>query len=701
MSERSGGRDGERAAVAGDVVGQPLLHDLVVCVQAPVAVLSTGDGQIHADGAQGLLRSDTRHLSRLVVTVDGREPLGVGHRLETAATAGFVGIVRGVGDPIADPTVRIERRRTATGGGVDEEVRVVNDGRSPVRVVLAVQAEADMAAVDGVKEGKRFSPVPADATGSTVTWAAGGWTTVLAATPAPTRTVGDADHPSMEWLLDLPARSDVVVRVEVSVSGPPGAAGFAAPGSRSNWAGSVSVRSPDPHLGPLVERSLSDLSGLLLADGDAGTFAAAGSPWYFTLFGRDSLWAASFALPVGVELAHGTLKVLARRQGRVHDPATGEEPGKILHEVRGPAGLPGDRRRPTPVYFGTIDAAPLWISLLHDAWAWGLPTDRVAELAEPLAAALDWVTSHGDPGRSGFLAYHDVTGDGLANQGWKDSGDSIQDAAGVIAPPPITLCEAQAYAHRAALDGARLLDALDRPGGERARAFAADLARRFRDEFWVDGPAGTFPAVAIDGGGHRVDSLTSNIGHLLLGGLLDEEEVACVVRWLADPRLSSGYGLRTLDATHPYFNPLGYHSGSVWPHDTAIVIGALRDAGHPEAAAHLTHALLVAAHAFDYRLPELFGGWPAADGPVVAYPAACRPQAWSAAAALVLVRAALGLRVDVPAGTLTVTPDPTFAGLYPLEVRGLRVAGHRLDITVRADGRADVVTDAPLRVLAN
>ncbi len=265
---------------------------------------------------------------------------------------------------------------------------------------------------------------------------------------------------------------------------------------------------------------------MLLTDGSGdGSFVAAGVPWYMTLFGRDSLWAARFALPVDVRLAAGTLHTLARRQASTHDVTTAAEPGKILHEVR--TGPLVDGLELPPVYYGTVDATPLWISLLHDAWCWGFGNDEVARLLAPLDAATAWLTSH-EP----FLSYRDESGHGLSNQGWKDSGDSIQDAHGDIAVPPITLCEVQGYAFRAALDAGRLLDAFDRPGGDESRRFADRLAASFRQRFWVDGPGGPFPAVALDGAGRPVDSLTSNIGHLPATGILDDDEVSAVAAHL-------------------------------------------------------------------------------------------------------------------------------------------------------------------------
>jgi glycogen debranching enzyme len=684
------------------VAFQPYLHEVVTCVRAPSTVLSGRDGQIRAGGAHGLLHAETRFLSELVATIDGREPAPIGHHLVDGGTVRFVAAVVGVGDDIADPTVRLVRERTVDAGRLRERLTVVNDSRRPVRVELTIRAAVDMAPIGAVKAGRAEPTVAADtATRTLVRWTAGPLRTELrpAASPAgtdPAVTVTGGDV-TLTWALAVASRSTAVVELDVT-AGDAGPAGWFPAAPLPAWAGTLTVRSADPDLGPLVDRSIDDVVALLLADGEAttDTFVAAGSPWYLTLFGRDSLWTARFLLPLTTDVAAGTLRTLARRQASSEDPVTGAEPGKILHEVRRARGAGTGRGLP-PVYYGTVDATPLWVSLLHDAWCWGLPDAEVAPLLDPLEAALGWIVGHGDR----FLSYRDESGQGLANQGWKDSGDAIQDAQGEIATPPITLCEVQGYAHRAALDGARVLDAFGRPGAADARRYAVGLTESFRGSFWVEGPDGLFPAVALDGAGRPVDSLTSNIGHLLASGLLDDAERDRVAHLLAGPGLAGGYGLRTLDSRHASFNPIGYHTGSVWPHDTAIAIDGLVHAGCGSDAVALTRGLLGAARRFDYRLPELFGGSDAADGPPLAYPAACHPQAWAAASVLVLLRAILGLAADVPAGVLTVRPDPAFGALFPLEVDGLRVAGHRVDVAVDAGGRADVVTDAPLRVLVN
>ncbi|MFB9412397.1 amylo-alpha-1,6-glucosidase [Dactylosporangium matsuzakiense] len=429
------------------------------------------------------------------------------------------------------------------------------------------------------------------------------------------------------------------------------------------------VRADDRRLDELVRAGVEDLDALRRADGP-DVYYTAGSPWYLTLFGRDSLWAARLALPMGTAVAAGTLRALARRQGTRHDPDTDEEPGKILHEVRPPDAsyhLP-------PVYYGTVDATALWVSTLADAWRWGLPPSEVEPLLSNVERALDWLAGH-----DGFIAYR-ASAKGLTNHGWKDSGDGVQHADGRIAEGPLALSEVQAYAYRAALDGAALLDVFGRGGGDRWRAWAADLAERFRKAFWCPGG---YPAIALDGSGAQVDSVASNMGHLLGTGLLNAEESRAVAGHVA--ALASPFGVRTVAPGSGGYNPLSYHLGSVWPHDTAIALVGLARDGHRAEAAALVRALVAAGERFGFRLPELYGG----DDAPTPYPAACRPQAWSAAAGPALLTALLGLDVDVPAGRVTISPLwPSPVGGY--RIRGLRIGSGALDVSVTADGAATV-----------
>ncbi len=686
---------------------QPFLHDLVSVLAAPTAALSGTDGQLRPGGTQGVLCADRRLLSHFVLTVDGHEPEPVGHALGGASEATFTAVVRQLGDPGADPTVLVHRQRSVRSDGLTERIILTSRAHQDVTAELQLRLGTDLAAMPAIKDGTATGYVAPeqDAAGTepaesgTVRWSTpDGTAAAVRTTPVAARRTIDDTGADLAWPVTLAPGDSWTLTVELDATGGP-AVPFR-PAGRAPWS-VATVRSAVGDLDRLVARSLADLAGLTLTDQPAGAdvdvFLGAGSPWFFTLFGRDSLWAARMLLPLGTELAGGTLRVLARHQGTRFDAETGEAPGKIIHEVRedqGGVGLP-------PRYYGTIDATALWVCTLHDAWQWGLPVAEISGLLEPLRAALGWLTGPADPDGDSFLEYVDEAGTGLANQGWKDSHDSIQSPDGRIAEAPIALCEAQAYAYQAAMAGAALLAAhgtdADAARVTELRAWADTLATAFRAQYWVSDEVGPFPALALDGAKRPVASASSNLGHLLGTGLVDAPEAALIAARIADDDLSGAYGLRTLSDRLTGANPLGYHTGTVWPHDTAIAVLGLAQEGHGTVAARLANGLLAAAPYFDYRLPELFGGT-ALGEPVLAYPASCRPQAWAAAAPVTMLLAALGLRPDVPGGTLTVAPDPAFRSWFPLRVEGLQVAGRPLSVTVSADGRVEVETDAPLTV---
>jgi glycogen debranching enzyme len=335
------------------------------------------------------------------------------------------------------------------------------------------------------------------------------------------------------------------------------------------------------------------------------------------------------------------------------------------------------------VYFGTVDATPLWISLLHDAWRWGMASSTVAELRPHLEGALGWMRRSVDTSQDGFLRYVDATGSGLANQGWKDSGDAMRRRDGAIANAPIALVETQAYAVEAALNAADLLEQVSGESGDHLRAWASELTERVRDHFWVNDTAGPYLAMALDGDGRPVDGVGSNMGHVLGTGMLSAEESKLVARRLTDPDLLGHFGVGTLGRSNPAYNPIGYHTGSIWTHDTAICALGLAHDGHTEASARVMRALIEAASHFEFRLPELYGD--VGLGRPVPYPASCRPQAWSAASAAAVVSGVLGLRADVPGRRLTINPmRPGPFGR--LSVSGLRVAGEPFEIHLGADG---------------
>jgi glycogen debranching enzyme len=677
---------------------QPYVHDLVICLAAPTVLLSDADGQVRARGAQGMLHADIRVLSRAEVRVGAHELVPVVNGHGDAASAEFVALVRGLGNAGSDPTVRLERRRRVSPGRVDEWFRLVSDAAGAISTDVSLTLAADLTPVNAVRSGD------AQPLARPVVQAAGvEWryeqTHIVVSTDAPVLISADGEgNVILRWDVQVDPGGEVTVSWSLQAEDV-GAVVVAAPAVPS-WQ-PPRVRAEDRRLERLVGRSLEDLHALRMATPGRPdeVFLAAGAPWYFTLFGRDSLWAARMLLPLTTSVAASTLRLLAERQGRRVDQDTAEAPGKILHEVRRvDAAASGGGLHLPPLYYGTVDATALWICLLHDAWCWGLPRQEVAALAPALEAALGWLRDHSDPDGDGFLEYVDESGRGLANQGWKDSSDAVRFADGTIASPPIALSEVQGYAYEAAVSGARLLDTLGRPGGDEWRSWAAALAARFREQFWVDGAFGRFPALALDGDKRPVDSLTSNIGHLLGTGLLDEAESELVAAAVTGADMDSGFGLRTMSDRMAGYQPLSYHCGSVWPHDTAIIVHGLMRAGESARLSGAVSGLLAAGAAFDHRMPELYAGDDdSSPARPVPYPAACRPQAWSAAASVVLVQAVLGLEVDAPADRISLRP-PRPSPVGAVRVEGLRIGEDTVSVELDATGEVLDVSGTGLHV---
>jgi len=675
--------------------GQPWLHNLITVLSAPTMVLSEQGGQVRHTGAQGAIHAHSRALSQAVLEIDGAEPAPISSGLVSSRTAMFASIPRQSATDAADPSVWVTRTRTVLPGVVQEVVRLSGGPRAHGTTRVTLRVAADLAVLTDIKAGRTSRLVPIKVTSTGLEWGTGGLQVQLSA-PGAVAMADPAGQASLTWDVELGSQSEQEIAWQLTIQDQT-ALVVPAPGAPAVHNGSgpdqparVHADSADVRLPRMLARSIEDAAALRMVTKRAphDVFLAAGTPWYLTLFGRDSIWAARLMLPFGWELARGTLRALASFQGRRVDLFTGEAPGKIPHELR-PSRRPVDIGALPPLYYGTIDATPLWICLLHEAWRWGMPAEDVQALLPHMKDALAWMRDHGDADGDGLLEYRDHSGKGLANQGWKDSHDSIRFADGSIAAAPVTLCEVQGYSYQAAIAGAELLDAFGEPGAEQWRAWAASLAATFRSSFWVTDTAGPYPALALDGAKRKVDALTSNIGHLLGTGLLTADEESHIAERLGRPDMNSGFGLRTMSAASGGYSPLSYHCGSVWSHDTAIVILGLVRSGHPAVAAELAGGLLDAAAAFDWRLPELFSGhardevpWPSP------YPPSCRPQAWATAAAGALVQAMLGLDVDVPAGAVHLVPGclQVRSPLAPLRVDGL-VAGHEtFSAGVNADG---------------
>jgi glycogen debranching enzyme len=456
------------------------------------------------------------------------------------------------------------------------------------------------------------------------------------------------------------------------------------------FADAPQVECSDDRVERLWNRSVADLGSLVLADAHhpADPYVAAGAPWFMTLYGRDSLWAGWMALPCGNQLLLGVMRTLARLQGRNLVFDTEENPGRILHEVR--AGSSGsDAIDDADIYYGSTDVTPLFVIMAGELLRWGASRDDLAGLLPAVDHAIHWIEQYGDLTGDGFIETQRTSPTGLINQGWKDSWDSVSFANGRLAGLPVALIEVQSYVYAAYRARAELARFFDDDATAANCDFKADAMReRVIHEFWLGDEDGL--ALARDPDGQRVDAVASNQGHALWAGLLDGEHSAVVARRLMSDDMFSGFGLRTLATGMGRYDPVSYHNGSVWPHDTAITAVGLARNGFHKDALRLVEGLVAASSDEDGRLPELFSGLSRRDvDSPVPYPTSCSPQAWAAGAGLLLVRLLAGIEPELHLGRVSLSP--LWQGPGTLEIDELRLGDHTIDLVIDDNGSAEVI----------
>jgi glycogen debranching enzyme len=662
--------------------------------------------------ALGLYHKDTRFLSGLDLVLEGQEPVLLHSSTErnysqiVELTYPFEAIDReGVH---RKENLSIQRFRVLADGSLHERIRVRNFGTKRRRVTMTVDFDADFLDIFEirglVRERRRGQVQPPRVDRSTVVLSHRGLdgevrSTTIRFSPAPDR----LDGSRAEFVVECEPGRDHEVVVEVT----PEAGGAA--GTRTTlhqaedrltreytrWRKRCSrFRSSNVPLSQFLDRAILDLRMLLSHDDEGQEYIDAGVPWYSALFGRDSLLTALQALAVNTDLAWGTLRGLAALQGKEVDDWREEDPGKILHEVRvGELARAGEI--PHTPYYGSVDSTPLWLIVLHDAYRWTGDLDAVKELWPNVLAALRWIDEYGDLDGDGYVEYRRRSPGGLDNQGWKDSGDAIVHPDGTRAEPPIALVEVQGYVYRAKRSVARLAaDLEERDLAENLEREAADLRERFNRDFWLETPG--FYALALDGDKRPIDTITSNPGHCLWSGIVNEERAGKVVRRLLSPGMSSGWGIRTLAAKQAPYDPIGYHTGTVWPHDNALIAHGMRRYGFDREARSVLDGLVAAGAFFPYaRFPELFCGFSSEEVPVpVQYPVACRPQAWASAAPLLMVRTYAGLSADAPRGVLYIDRPRLPAWLHRMEILGMQVGEARIDL-VFTNNEGVTATEVP------
>ena len=668
-----------------------------------------GDARPVPGGPEGLYHRDTRHLSRLELKLAGEKPL----LLSSAVSDDGAVLTCDLTNPdiagdgrrpeIEHDQLHLRRSKFLRNGTCHERITVRSYASAPLAVEVELRFGADFAdlfEVRGERRPRRGAQHRPETAADGVTLSYTGLDgkrrgTRLRFDPPPARVSGD--HAVFDLTLAPGGRATILVETRCEAEGvaaedgPPRPARAAflralwedSRARRAAMARTASVSTSDTGFDEMIGRSVADLA-MLTTQTPEGPYPYAGVPWFSTVFGRDALVTAWLVLWLDPAIALGVLRHLAAMQATTTDHAADAEPGKILHEVRnGEMAELGEV--PFRRYYGSVDSTPLFVAL---AGAW-LDRTGDAEALRPLwpniEAALRWIGLHGDRDGDGFVEYGRMTEAGLANQGWKDSWDSVMHADGTLAKGPIALCEVQAYAYAAYQAGARIARALGLPRG-RADALertAEALRERFEAAFWCE-DIGTY-ALALDGAKRPCRVRSSNAGHVLLGGLASPERAAAVAKQLLGGAFHSGWGIRTLAATEARYNPMSYHNGSVWPHDNALIGLGLARYGHYAAAARVLEGMAAAAGKLDLRrLPELFCGFPrrGGQGPT-AYPVACAPQAWAAAAPIGLLGACLGLGFDPAARIVRLERSVLPTGLDRVTLRGLSLGGARIDLGLR------------------
>lgn len=688
--------------------------------------------------SMGLFCKDTRFLSRLELQIEGRSPI----LLSSTADKGFILSVLCT-NPHIDDRIKAEsigiKRELVLNGGLFEELEISNYSTSavtfelslsfdadfldlfeirgygrekrgrllrqvlpkPMEEVLQLEDVADTAQDDGDKASHEFDhhlASPAPQTQVELSLAYQGLDGSLLesrlqfAHLQPDFLKGN----TAIWQLKLESHETKKLgyRLQMLNSGH-SASTIAAPATlaqakaaelleEQTWLQQVTrIRSDKSTFNQIIERAEQDVY-LLRQTFGKGKVLSAGVPWFSTLFGRDSIIAASQILMLDPQIARETLYILAQYQGKTDDEWRDEQPGKILHEIRF-----GEMARcqeiPHTPYYGTVDATPLWIMLYAEYFSWTADHETLENLWGNALAAMDWVDR--TMKHTGYLSYFRKSSRGLDNQGWKDSGDCIVNRRGQLAHGPISLCEVQAYVYAAKVRLAQIarmkkrIDLADRWEEE-----ARDLKVRFNRDFWMEDQG--FCALALDGDGKPVDSITSNPGHCLNLGIFTPEKAYSVAERLRAPDMFNGWGIRTLSSLSPAYNPMGYHIGSVWPHDNALTAMGLRSLGLIDQALELAQGILDMTKRQPYqRPPELFCGYERSDdNDPVQYPVACTPQAWATGTVFQLLHMMVNLVPDAASNTLRIIDPALPESISRLSLNNLRVGPTLLDLEFERSG---------------
>ena len=673
-------------------------------------VVSGHDGRIEGAGSNGFFAADTRFVSGYRILINGRDPV----LLTSAATHFFASRYEFANPEMFDPegsipgnTLSVRLDRTIS-EGVHEDIDLINYGQRAVSIALDVEIDSDFADIFDVVEPRlvrrgtiqsrwfssrrelrttytnqdfrRTLVAAIERAGSPPQWANGRLSFAIHLER------GATWHTCLKWLPLIGERRRPTTLGCNAIT--ESRAGFHPPRLPR-----VGIHTPNETVAAAWRQSVRDMEALRLEDetpGRAAIIPAAGIPWFATLFGRDSLLVSMQSISGYPEFASGALRRLSDLQATRDDPTRDMEPGKIAHEIRhGELATLGIL--PHQPYYGTHDATSLFVIVLSYLYQWTGDAELLERYLPNAEAAMAWIDRSGDRDKDGFQEYARRSPRGYYNQGWKDAGDAIVDAAGEIAPLPIATCELQGYAYDAKLRMAQIYEVLGKPDRAGKLREAADrLYERFNDAFWWE-REGTY-ALALDGRKKQVRSVASNAGHCLASGIVPRERAGRLVKRLLADDMWSGWGIRTLSAAHRYYNPFSYHTGSVWPHDNAMIAGGFRHYGFDDAASQVARGIFDAAAQFPmHRLPELFSGVPRDEGSFpVPYLGASAPQAWAAASVFRLVAVLCGIHARVsPEGERELYVNPALPEWLPrLTISNLRAGRGAMDLRFE-DGTVD------------
>jgi glycogen debranching enzyme len=708
MSTDDGGTEPERPAPAArPVLVTDLASKTLAVKEGDTFLYSDLEGNLDHGGdfGLGLYTKDTRFLSLFQMTINGRDPV----LLSSSSERGYMSHVDLTnpdlyeGDELAIPQQTLNLRRIRTiSGRLFERIRVKNYNAFPVALDLEFGFAADFA---DIFEVRGMTPVEARPLGpprvrdAVIEFVHDGRdgvrrTTRVEFQTAPDRIgVDDATATAVFRMQLGPYQTKLVgLSVDPVIEDAPSSsldfdhAVHRLRRSYEEWEReSTQIVTDNELFNQLLARSRRDLRALY-TDTEGGAILAAGIPWYVTVFGRDSLIASHQLLMVNARPAREALELLAAKQGTTVDDWRDEQPGKILHEIR-----QGELARaglvPHSPYFGSVDATPWFLILYGMHFRWTGDLGFAEKLLPAAEAALEWIDRDGDLDGDGFVEYHTRSPSGIRNQGWKDSHDAVVHADGRLAEPPIALAEVQAYVYLAKQRMADVYQAMKRPEeAARLRDQAEELRRRYNEAFWMEDEQ--FFAEALDADKRQVASVTSNPGHGLYCGIVDEDKAIPLAKRLLSPDMFSGWGIRTMSKAAAAYNPMSYHNGSVWPHDNALIAAGLKRYGFARSTNRVATALFDAAVQADYlRLPELFCGFTRrTPNRPVSYPIACSPQAWAAGSPYLMLQALLGISARAHENLLTVNLPHLPTWLNVVEVRNLAVGDSRISVLFRREG---------------